>query len=61
MIPDKKKRRFTDKEERLAEHIKESEKKQGYSDERAERIGYTTVNAGTRRTRNSRLKNEEAG
>ncbi len=36
--------RFTEKEERQAEHIKESEKEQGYSEERAERIGYATVN-----------------
>jgi hypothetical protein len=36
--------RFTDKEDRQAEHIKESEKKRGKSDEQAERIGYATVN-----------------
>jgi hypothetical protein len=44
MMPGKKNRRFTKKEERLAEHIKDSEKKQGRSDEDAERIGYATVN-----------------
>jgi hypothetical protein len=38
------KRRFTKKEDRQAEHIKESEKKEGRSDEDAERIGYATVN-----------------
>jgi hypothetical protein len=36
--------RFTDKEDRQAEHIKDSEKKQGKSEEDAERIGYATVN-----------------
>jgi hypothetical protein len=36
--------RFTDKEDRMAEHIKESEKKRGRSEEDAERIGYATVN-----------------
>jgi hypothetical protein len=36
--------RFTSKEERQAEHIKESEKKEGKSDKDAERIGYATVN-----------------
>lgn len=36
--------RFTVKEDRQAEHIKESEKQQGRSDEDAERIAYATVN-----------------
>ncbi|HEU5097876.1 MAG TPA: hypothetical protein VFU22_02445 [Roseiflexaceae bacterium] len=36
--------RFTDKEDRMAEHIKKSEKKRGHSEEEAERIGYATVN-----------------
>jgi hypothetical protein len=36
--------RFTNKEERQAEHIKESEKEEGRSDKDAERIGYATVN-----------------
>jgi hypothetical protein len=40
----RKKRRFTNKEERQAEHINESEKKEGRSEEDAERIGYATVN-----------------
>jgi hypothetical protein len=35
---------FTKKEDRQAEHIKESEKKQGRSEKDAERIGYATVN-----------------
>lgn len=38
------KRRFTHKEERQVEHIKQSEKEQGRSEEDAERIGYATVN-----------------
>ncbi len=36
--------RFTQKEDRQAEHIKDSEKKQGRSDRDAERIAYATVN-----------------
>jgi hypothetical protein len=36
--------RFTNKEDRQAEHIKESEEKRGHSAEDAERIGYATVN-----------------
>ncbi len=36
--------RFTEKEDRQAEHIKESEEKQGHSKEDAERIAYATVN-----------------
>jgi hypothetical protein len=36
--------RFTQKEDRQAEHIKESEMKRGHSEEDAERIGYATVN-----------------
>jgi hypothetical protein len=36
--------RYTKKEDRQAEHIKESEKKSGKSDADAERIGYATVN-----------------
>ncbi len=36
--------RFTRKEDRQAEHIKESEKERGRSDEDAERIAYATVN-----------------
>jgi hypothetical protein len=35
---------FTDKEDRMAEHVKQSEKKRGKSEEEAERIGYATVN-----------------
>ena len=38
------KRRFTEKEDREAEHIIESEMKQGKSREEAERIAYATVN-----------------
>jgi hypothetical protein len=36
--------RFTEKEDRQAEHIKESEKEQGHSEKDAERIAYATVN-----------------
>jgi len=47
-MPDKKKKksgnRFTKKEDRQAQHIKESEKEQGRSEEDAERIAYATVN-----------------
>ncbi|HEX2621652.1 MAG TPA: hypothetical protein VHL11_15950 [Phototrophicaceae bacterium] len=43
-MPGKKKSRYTKKEERQAEHIKESEEKSGKSEEDAERIAYATVN-----------------
>lgn len=44
-MPDKKGGgRFTNKEDRQAEHIKESEEKRGKSKEDAERIAYATVN-----------------
>jgi hypothetical protein len=36
--------RFTPKEHRQVEHIKESEEKRGMSPEEAERVGYATVN-----------------
>jgi hypothetical protein len=36
--------RFTEKEDRQAEHIKDSEKKEGRSEKDAERIAYATVN-----------------
>jgi hypothetical protein len=38
------KRRYTKKEDRQAEHIKDSEKKRGKSNDEAERIAYATVN-----------------
>ena len=41
MMPDQ---RFTNKEDRQAEHIAESEKARGHSEKDAERIGYATVN-----------------
>ena len=47
MMPTKKNgnsRRFTLKEDRQAEHIKESEEKRGHSEEDAERIAYSTIN-----------------
>ena len=43
-MPDKGGNRFSEKEDRQAEHVKESEKKRGKSEEDAERIGYATVN-----------------
>jgi hypothetical protein len=43
-MPGKDGGRFTNKEDRQAEHIKDSEKKSGKSEEEAERIGYATVN-----------------
>ena len=43
MVPGKKSR-FTAKEDRQAQHIKESEEKEGKSPKVAERIGYATVN-----------------
>ena len=36
--------RHTEKEDRQAEHIKESEEQRGYSEQDAERIAYATVN-----------------
>jgi len=38
------KRRYTPKEHRQVEHIKESEEARGHSPEEAEGIGYATVN-----------------
>ncbi len=38
---------YTDKQKRQAEHIVESEKKQGKSKKSAERIGWATVNKQT--------------
>ena len=35
---------YTDKQKRQAEHIEESERKQGRSEEDAERIAWATVN-----------------
>ena len=43
-MPKGKNNRFTSKENRQAEHIKESEEKEGKSPKVAERIGYATVN-----------------
>jgi hypothetical protein len=43
-MPAGKKHRFTAKEDREAEHIKESEMKEGKSGKEAERIGFATVN-----------------
>jgi hypothetical protein len=52
-MPDKKSR-YSDKEDRQAEHIKESEKERGKADEEAERIGYATVN----KQKNKKKKND---
>ncbi len=38
------KHRYTEKEHRHVEHIKESEERRGHSTEEAEAIGYATVN-----------------
>jgi hypothetical protein len=38
------KHRYTEKEHRQVEHIKESEEKRGLSAEEAEGVGYATVN-----------------
>ena len=38
------KSKYTDKQKRQAEHIEESYKKEGYSDEKAEEIAWSTVN-----------------
>ncbi len=43
-MPDKSNDRFTDKEDRQAEHIKQSEIERGKSEEEAERIAYATIN-----------------
>jgi len=37
-------RRFTEKEDREAEHIRESEMERGKTEEEAKRIAYATVN-----------------
>ena len=42
-MPDRK-HRFSEKEDRMAEHVKGSEMKRGKSKEDAERIGYATAN-----------------
>lgn len=38
------KKRFTNKEDRQAEYIKESEENRGHSEKDSERIAYATVN-----------------
>jgi hypothetical protein len=44
MTPKSKGSRFTSKEHRQAEHIKESEEERGMSEERAKEVGWATVN-----------------
>ncbi len=43
-MPRTKGRRFTEKEDRQAKHIANSERKRGKSSKVAKRIGYATVN-----------------
>jgi hypothetical protein len=54
-MPDRKDR-FTDKQDRMAEHVKESERKRGKSNEEAERIGYATVNKQKQEHKHERQK-----
>jgi hypothetical protein len=49
--------RLTEKEDRQAEHIKESEKQSGRSTEDAERIAYATVNKQKSEKKKSNKKN----
>ncbi|XID76129.1 hypothetical protein ACF3NA_05435 [Alkanindiges sp. WGS2144] len=44
MMPRGDKSAYTDKQKRQAAHIEDSEKKQGRSDEDAERIAWATIN-----------------
>jgi hypothetical protein len=44
IVPKGQGHRFTEKEHREAEHVKESEEARGMSPERAERVGWATVN-----------------
>lgn len=41
------KSKYTDKQQRMAEHIEESVRERGGSEEQAERIGWATVNKTT--------------
>jgi hypothetical protein len=43
-VPKDKAHRFTEKEHREAEHVIQSEEERGVPPERAERIGWATVN-----------------
>jgi plasmid stabilization system protein ParE len=43
-MPQGDKDKYTDKQKRQAEHIEESEKKRGVSEEKAEQIAWATVN-----------------
>lgn len=54
IMPDKQGGRFTKKEDRQAEHIKESEQERGKSKEDAERIAYATVNKQKSRKKKSK-------
>jgi len=50
-VPSGKGHRFTAKEHREAEHVIESEEKRGMSPERAERVGWATVNKNRKKSR----------
>ena len=43
-MPRGEKSAYTDKQKRQAQHIEESEKERGHSEEEAERIAWSTVN-----------------
>ena len=50
-MPKKDGGRFTEKEDRQAEHIQQSEEERGRSTEDAERIAYATVNKQKRKNK----------
>jgi hypothetical protein len=51
--------RFSKKEDRQAEHIAESEEKRGYSKEKAEQIGYATVNKQKQQGKDHKKKSKD--
>jgi hypothetical protein len=51
-------RRFTEKEDRQAKHIAESERKRGKSSKVAKRIGYATVNKNKGKKRKTTKKKD---
>lgn len=54
---------YTDKQKRQAEHIEESEKERGHSEEEAERIAWSTVNKqdGGGKKRKKTINNRKLG
>lgn len=57
------KSKYTDKQKRQAEHIEESYKKEGVSDEKAEEIAWSTVNkqdGGGKKSGSGRKKSKSA-